>query len=148
MIEAVNKSNLCEILPLIRAYMEFYNIPDISDERNFDFFSNFGEGLATGCQFLYRDRESGEAVAFATIYFTFTTSITSKVAVLNDLFTSPDFRGKGIGRSLIEHSSKFAKENGAARLQWVTAPNNEAAQKLYDSMATKKSNWLFYTYSN
>ncbi len=145
MIEVVSKNNLAEVLPLIRAYQEFYTISDISDDRNSKFFAQFGESSLTGCQFAYR--EAGNVVGFATIYFSFTTSITAKVAVLNDLYTVPGCRGKGIGRELVERCRSYAAENGAARLQWVTAPDNEQAQKLYDALNTGKSTWHFYTYN-
>lgn len=145
MIEAVSKTNIAEVLPLVRAYQAFYKVSDISDERNAEFLSQFGESSPFGCQFIYR--ESGEVVGFATVYFSFATSIIAKVAVLNDLYTVPDCRGKGIGRQLIEHCYHYAVENGASRLQWVTAPDNEQAQKLYDSLDTGKSTWHFYTYS-
>jgi ribosomal protein S18 acetylase RimI-like enzyme len=144
MIEIVSKNNLSEVLPLIRAYQEFYNVAEISDKRNSEFFGQFGESSATGCQFIYR--EVGNVVGFATVYFSFTSTITAKVAVLNDLYTLPDCRGKGIGRKLIEHCRNYAAENGAARLQWLTAPDNKQAQKLYDSMNTNKGMWLFYSY--
>lgn len=144
MIEAVSNHNINEVLPLIRKYMEFYKVTDISDTRNRDFFLQFGESSPFGCQFVLR--KSGVVVAFATLYFTFTTSITSKVAVLNDLYTLKDYRGQGLGRELIEHCRNFAAKNGAARLQWVTATDNEKAQRLYDSMQTGKSTWHFYTY--
>jgi len=145
MIEPVSDSNIEEVIPLIREYMHFYEIADISDERNKEFFSQFGESNPSGCQFLFR--QSDEVAGFATVYFTYTSSITSKVAVLNDLYTVQTHRGNGIGRALIEHCRKFAAKNGAARLQWVTAPDNEAAQKLYDGLQTGKSSWLFYTYN-
>jgi len=144
-IEVVSKDNLEEIIPLIRGYMEFYKIADISDSRNREFFSQFGESSSAGCQFLLRD--SGKAVGFATVYFSFTSSITAKVAVLNDLYTLKESRGKGVGRNLIEHCRQFAAEKGCARLQWVTAPDNESAQRLYDSMETGRSTWQFYTYN-
>ena len=145
MIEAVSKNNLAEVLPLIRAYQEFYKVAEISDDRNSEFFAQFGEGNPGGCQFIYR--ENGAAIGFATVYFSFTSTIAAKVAVLNDLYTLPSYRGKGIGRKLIEHCRRFAAENGAARLQWVTAPDNVQAQKLYESLNTGKSTWLFYTYN-
>ncbi|WP_341707358.1 GNAT family N-acetyltransferase [Halopseudomonas sp.] len=119
MIEVVSQKNLSEVLPLIRAYQEFYNVTEISDDRNSKFFSQFGESRPSGCQFIYR--EAGIVVGFATVYFSFTTSITAKVAVLNDLYTLPNCRGKGIGRQLIECCRSFAEKNGAARLQWAAA---------------------------
>lgn len=145
MIEAVAKETIDDALPLIRAYLEFYKAADICDSRNKEFFSQFGITNPAGCQFVFR--EAGIVVGFATVYFSFTSSITAKVAVLNDLYISPDHRNKGIGRQLIEHCHSYAAEQGAARLQWVTAADNEPAQKLYDSMPTGKSTWQFYTYN-
>jgi len=142
-IETVTENNLEEILPLVRQYQEFYEIADISDERNRNFFSRFCADNPCGRQFLLR--HEGRAVAFATVYFSFTSSIPAKVAVLNDLYTVPEVRGQGFGGRLIEHCRTFAKENGAARLQWLTASDNHAAQKLYDSLDTSKSDWVFYT---
>lgn len=40
----------------------------------------------------------------------------------------------------------YAINQGAARLQWVAAPDNLAAQKLYGSLEAQKSEWLFYSY--
>lgn len=145
MIEVVSKNNLIEVLPLIRQYQEFYKVAEISDEKNCAFFSQFGESSPAGCQFIYR--ESGKVIGFATVYFSFTSSIVAKVAVLNDLYTLPSSRGMGVGRQLIEHCRNYAAEQGAMRLQWVTAPENEQAQKLYDSLNTSKSTWRFYTYN-
>ncbi|NRB40186.1 MAG: GNAT family N-acetyltransferase [Pseudomonadales bacterium] len=145
MIEEVSEKNIEEVLPLIRAYQEFYKVSDISDSKNMEFFSQFGSGNPAGCQFLYRD--GSEVVGFATVYFSYTSTITAKVAVLNDLYTSPKMRGKGVGKGLIEHCREFAENNNAARLQWVTAPENEQAQILYDSLNTNKSTWYFYAYN-
>ncbi|BFM05025.1 GNAT family N-acetyltransferase [Halioxenophilus aromaticivorans] len=145
MIESVSKKNLSEVLPLIRAYQEFYKVTNISDDKNFEFLSQFGEHSPSGCQFLFR--KDSDVVGFATVYFSHATTITSKVAVLNDLYTLPTHRRTGIARMLIERCREFAAESGAFRLQWVTAPANEQAQKLYDSLDTNKSTWHFYTYN-
>ncbi|MDX5420193.1 MAG: GNAT family N-acetyltransferase [Hymenobacteraceae bacterium] len=144
MIEFVHEGNLKEVLPLIRAYQEFYEVSDIDDDRNEGFFSQFGEQNPFGCQFLYRI--DGRVVAFATVYFTFTSTIAQKVGVMNDLFVVSDVRGKGAGRALITHCLDYALSKGACRLQWVTATDNEVAQRLYDSLNTNKKPWLFYSY--
>ncbi|MDQ6980199.1 MAG: GNAT family N-acetyltransferase [Ghiorsea sp.] len=57
-----------------------------------NFFSQFSESSDKGCLFLYK--KGGKAVAFATVYFSFASSITGKVAVLNDLYTLPESRGQ------------------------------------------------------
>jgi len=145
MIESVSENNIEEVLPLIRLYQEFYETPDINDAKNRDFFSQFNEKNEDGCLFLYRNRD-GEAVAFATVYFTYSSTIAQRIGVMNDLYTIPSHRGKGIGRELVVHCHSFAETKGAARLQWLTAEENEPAQKFYASLNAKKSSWKLYTY--
>ncbi|MGB3232885.1 MAG: hypothetical protein WA944_01780 [Mycobacterium sp.] len=35
-------------------------------------------------------------------------------------------------------------DRGAEKLVWETAPDNEAAQRLYDGIGAEKSTWLTY----
>ena len=79
MIEFVTERNFEEVLPLIRKYQEFYDVPEIDETRNRAFFSQFGEENPFGCQFLFR--HEGRAVGFATVYFTFTSTIAKKLAL-------------------------------------------------------------------
>jgi GNAT superfamily N-acetyltransferase len=54
---------------------------------------------------------------------------------LHDLFVSPDVRGGGAGRALIEAIYKRADETGAERVYWLTHESNATARKLYDALA-------------
>lgn len=144
MIEAVTDSNLSEVLPLIADYQRFYGVPEICDQRNAEFFAQFGPDSSLGCQFVFR--ENDQIKGFATLYFSFSSTIAAKVGVLNDLYVIPDARGQGVARALIDHCRDYAADYGAVRLQWVTATDNQLAQTLYDGMNTKKSTWHFYTY--
>ncbi len=54
---------------------------------------------------------------------------------LQDLFTIPQARGRGVGRALIEAVGERAREAGAGRLYWLTHESNEAARLLYDKVA-------------
>ena len=146
MIEAVTYWNLQEVLPLIRRYQEFYNVPETSESNNEQFFSRFGEDTDLGCLFIFRQNDV--AVGFATVYFSYASTIIQKVAVLNDLYTVPKSRRNGIAKQLIEHCKKFAAQKGAARLQWVTALDNEPAQKLYALLPISNLIFRVKTYLN
>lgn len=145
MIETISKDNLFELLPLIRKYQEFYDVENIDDIKNKKYFSQFGVSSGKGCLFGYRKDE--KLVAFATVYFSYASSIISKVAIMNDLYTSEEYRNQGIATELIKSCEKYARENGAARLQWVTAPRNKAAQSIYKKLGAKQSSWEFFTYA-
>lgn len=57
------------------------------------------------------------------------------VCYLEDLFVSPDARGSGIGRALIEDALERARADGWARLYWHTRVDNTTARRLYDRFA-------------
>ena len=57
---------------------------------------------------------------------------------LQDLFTSPDARGKGVARALIRAVENWARRNGCARLYWQTHESNHAARLLYDQIADNR----------
>lgn len=145
MIEAVTPANFAELLPLMRDYQTFYQVATISDEHNARFFARFGPESPLGCLFLYR-AETGDAVAFATVYFSFSSTIAAKVGVMNDLYTRPEWRGRGIGQALIRHCHDYARAHGAARLQWTTALDNHTAQRVYNQLGAVSKPWLFYTW--
>jgi GNAT superfamily N-acetyltransferase len=52
---------------------------------------------------------------------------------LEDLFTAPASRGKGLGRLLIDSVKDIAVSEGSSRLYWNTDETNATARKLYDS---------------
>ncbi|MFM9033223.1 MAG: N-acetyltransferase family protein [Mycobacterium sp.] len=62
---------------------------------------------------------------------------------LQDLFATPEFRGRGVGRALIEHVYASASEAGASRVWWLTHESNKQAMLLYDRVADK-SGFLQY----
>ena len=59
------------------------------------------------------------------------------VCYLQDLFTTPEARGRGAGRALIEAVTDWAERQNCARVYWHTAEGNETARRLYDQLAEK-----------
>jgi GNAT superfamily N-acetyltransferase len=57
------------------------------------------------------------------------------VCYLQDLFTDPALRGRGIGRLLIQAVKDTASEAGIKRVYWQTHETNSAGRLLYDKVA-------------
>jgi len=57
---------------------------------------------------------------------------------LEDLFTAPAARKRGVGRALIEAVYARGDELGCERVYWLTHETNTTARKLYDEVAENK----------
>ncbi|WP_192457007.1 GNAT family N-acetyltransferase [Musicola keenii] len=73
----------------------------------------------------------GQVVGFSLSVLHEGTWVVTPVCYLEDLFVSPDCRGQGIGRRLIEDLVEQCKAQGWSRLYWHTRQNNPA-RRLYD----------------
>jgi len=72
-------------------------------------------------------------------HIVFHRSMTSPTTVcyLQDLFTDPAARGRGVGRALIEAVYRRAEAAGATRVYWQTHETNTTAMRLYDAVAER-----------
>ena len=131
-----------DLLPLISAYQRFYAVAEVDEERNRGFFRRFlapsEDGLLLGA------RAEGALVGYACLYWHFGSLEACETVLMNDLFVAPAWRGRGIGRALIDAAAEVARERGAPYLEWSTAPDNETAQRLYDSTGARRSEWVSY----
>jgi GNAT superfamily N-acetyltransferase len=59
------------------------------------------------------------------------------VCYLQDLFTAPEARGRGVGRALIEAVYAAADAAGVPAVHWLTAEDNHAARMLYDRVGMR-----------
>jgi GNAT superfamily N-acetyltransferase len=75
----------------------------------------------------------GQLAGFAIHHFHDSTWVKTPDCYLEDLFLDETFRGKGIGRALMEDLVALCAQNGWSRLYWHTDEGNLTARKLYDS---------------
>jgi GNAT superfamily N-acetyltransferase len=75
---------------------------------------------------------TGEIVGFANFVLHLHTWSPKTLCYLEDLFVSPDVRGRDIGHSLIEQLTAMGRENGWGRVYWHTNGGNLRARRLYD----------------
>lgn len=79
-----------------------------------------------------------------THFFIHVRTTGTDVCYLEDLFTSPAARGRGVGRALIGAVRDWAAEQGCGRVYWHTREGNATARALYDKVATL-SGYVMYT---
>lgn len=68
------------------------------------------------------------------------------VCYLQDLFTAPEARGRGVAGALIHAVADAARARGCAKYYWLTKQDNERARRLYDQVARFKG-FLRYDYA-
>jgi GNAT superfamily N-acetyltransferase len=89
--------------------------------------------------------ESSRLLGLAHYLFHRSSNRIEPVCYLQDLFTAPEARGKGVGRALIEAVYTAASAAGTGRLYWHTQDGNATARALYDQVA-KHAGFIVYTY--
>ncbi len=72
-----------------------------------------------------------------------TTSIANN-CYLQDLFTTPEARGQGVGKALIEAVYALGKSHGVQKVYWHTRNTNLTAMRLYDHVGTKSPAVMYY----
>lgn len=87
--------------------------------------------------------QDGRLLGLVHYIFHRSTTMIEPLCYLQDLFTTVEARGKGVGRALIEAVYDVARTAGASRVYWQTHETNVTAMKLYDQVADK-SGFLVY----
>ncbi len=137
-IRLIEERDYVQWMPLWLGYNAFYGrfgataldpeITRITWERFFD------ESEPVYALVAERD---GNLVGITHFLFHRSTTTVTPVCYLQDLFTDPEIRGRGIGRSLIHAVYDKAAEAGSSRVYWLTHQTNETAMKLYNQVADR-----------
>jgi GNAT superfamily N-acetyltransferase len=141
-VERVTEADLAELLPLMRAYCDFYEVAPSDDELLALSRALLADPEREGIQLLARNER--HAVGFATIFWSWATTSAERIGVMNDLFVAPEARGTGLAAALIEACRVECAARGAGKLTWQTAPDNAAAMKVYDRFGATREQWVDY----
>ena len=127
------------IAVLFDAYRQFYRrSPDLAGARTF-----IDERLARRESVIFLAEDSGAPVGFTQLYPSFTSAGMARIFILNDLFVTPQARGRGIATALLRRAADFGIAAGAVRLSLSTATDNHAAQTVYERAGWKRDNAFF-----
>lgn len=139
----VTNADLPDLLPLVRAYCDFYDVAPADDALLAVSRALIADPEREGVQLIARS-DGGEALGFATVYWSWDTLIAARVGVMHDLFVSAPARGTGIADLLIEACIEECRRHGAAKLGWQTAPDNARARRVYERVGATRDEWVDY----
>ena len=133
-IRPVTQQDHAAWLPLWQAYLTFYKtqLPDAVSASTWQRFLDPAE--PTNAALAWQDGKAVGMVHF--IYHRSNWSI-ANACYLQDLLVTPDQRGTGVGRLLIEHVYTTAKANDCDKVHWLTHESNATAIQLYERIAER-----------
>jgi len=116
---------------LFRGYLRFYRQDPAEDlfERLWAELRSDARVHALGA------RLEGRLVGI-THFLTHPSTWGADLCYLEDLFTDPEARGRGAGRSLIDGVVAWARAQECGAVYWQTHQANSTARRLYDDVAT------------
>ena len=139
----VTTADLPDLLPLVRGYCDFYDVAPADDALLTVSHALIADPDREGIQLIARG-DGGQAVGFATVYWSWDTLVAARVGIMHDLFVIPPARGSGIADLLIEACVEECRRHGAAKLGWQTAPDNTRARRVYERVGATKDEWVDY----
>lgn len=133
-IRAVTEQDHAAWLPLWQAYLTFYKteLPDAVSASTWQRFLDPAE--PTNAALAWKDGKAVGMVHF--IYHRSNWSI-GNACYLQDLLVTPEQRGTGLGRLLIEYVYTTAKANACDKVHWLTHETNATAIQLYERIAER-----------
>jgi GNAT superfamily N-acetyltransferase len=143
-IARVGEGDLRDLLPLMRAYCDFYEVAPSDDDLLGLSRALIASPGCHGAQLIARE-DQGRAAGFATVFWTWSTLQAAQVGVMNDLFVADHARGAGVAEALIAGCVDLCRERGAVELGWQTAKDNLRAQAVYERVGARRSEWLDYS---
>ena len=142
-IKRVTAADLDQLVPLMVAYCAFYETSPGARALRALAEELLADPLGEGFQLIARAGDR-DAVGFATVFWNLSTTRATRVALMNDLYLAADARGSGLAERLIRRCAEESAARGIATLEWQTRPDNERAQRVYERVGGKRSEWLSY----
>lgn len=140
-IRPARQDEIDEIMPLMRAYCEFYEC-DPPDEGVIEMLRTLITDPSQGAVFIAR--EGDQAIGVATLDWKWSSLKGARVGYLEDLFVDPESRGSGTADALIRACADRCRELGMPALLWATMPDNHRAQKVYNRSGAEAETLLEY----
>jgi len=110
------------------------NFPDFRMTRHFmeGFSYDLRRGLADPNHGAFVLQHQGKLVGFLWVVIYESGWTRQKYGYVNNVYVHPGFRGRGLGRLLIDYTDRFLRERGVPTARLTVTASNEVAVHLYE----------------
>lgn len=132
-----------DILRLIRALAEYEKLAHEVVATEDDLRASlFGERPAAEVLLAV---ESGRPVGLALFFQNYSTFLARPGIYLEDLFVELEFRGRGLGKALLQAVAQKAVQRGCGRFEWSVLDWNTPAIEFYRSLGARpQADWTIF----
>jgi len=89
--------------------------------------------------------ENNEAIGISIYFYNYSTWLAKPGLYLEDLYVSPEHRGKGAGKLLLKKLARIALARGCGRFEWSCLDWNKPSRDFYESIgAQSQDEWVGY----
>lgn len=89
--------------------------------------------------------DDSNPIGFALFFHNYSTFLGKPGIYLEDLFVRPQYRGKGVGKLLLQYLARLALERDCGRLEWWVLDWNREAIDFYHRIGAKAMDeWTVY----
>jgi len=129
LIRPARPTDAATILRFIRDLAAFEREPD-AVEATEEMLSEALFGAHPAAEAVIAEQD-GQPLGFALFFHNFSTWTGRRGLYLEDLYVTPDARGRGIGGALLRHLAGIAVARGCARFEWSVLDWNAEAIAVY-----------------
>lgn len=134
-IRKVKIQELSKIINLIKEFAEFEKLSEWCDVSENDLHEAiFGANKFVNC--LVAESEN-ELVGYALFFSVFKSFRGERSMFLEDLYISPDMRGRGLGFELLKAVAQEAKNQNCVRMDWQALKWNTPAVEFYKNLGAE-----------
>ncbi|MES1932648.1 acetyltransferase [Salinisphaera shabanensis T35B1] len=95
--------------------------------------------------FAFICEDAGDPVGFAVCFYSYSTWLARNGLYLEDLYVTPEARGRGAGKALLQYLARLAVDQGCGRFEWSVLDWNTPAIDFYESVGARpQSEWTTY----
>ncbi len=143
LIREARETDCALILDLIKGLAEYERalseVKSSEEDLHRALFAEHPKAFALICSI------DDEPVGFALYFFNYSTWTGKFGLFLEDLYVSPQNRGSGAGKALLQYLAKLAVDKDCERFEWNVLDWNEPSIKFYESFGAKPQNeWVGY----